>query len=315
MTKIVSVIIAIKKINDYIRESISHILKQSYKNIEIIVVTDEESSEKFPKTRIFSSGSVHPGDKRDLGVKKARGEIIAFIDDDAYPDKDWIKNALKYLNDEKIGAVGGPGLTPENDSFEQKIGGLILDSWLASGNTIFRTRKDKERFVDDYPSFNFFMRKSLFDKIGGFSFPYWRGEDTKLCLDIIKGGYKIIYLPDVVVHHHRRAVFIPHLKQVWKCALYRGFFAKKYSQTSLRLAYLVPSIFILFLIFGGIFLIFSGPVRIFYFFVLAVYFILLLVNGIKSGSLKAGILVVIGTFLTHLVYGVGVIKGLLGKVK
>ena len=89
----VSIVIPVKVLNDFLRkETLPTLLKQSYQDFEVIIITDKDSKEKFPKTTIVSSWpKTGPADKRDLGVKKAKGEIIAFLDDDSYPDKNWLK--------------------------------------------------------------------------------------------------------------------------------------------------------------------------------------------------------------------------------
>jgi len=69
--------------------------------------------------------------------------------------------------------------------------------------------------------------------------------------DIVSGlRMKIIYDPEVLVWHHRRELFWPHLKQIGNYALHRGKFAKEFPETSLRLSYFVPTIFLVFLIAG-----------------------------------------------------------------
>jgi len=308
-----SIIIPIKEINDYLKENIKNILNQSYKNFEIIVVVDKKKIEKFPKTYIFESGNVNPADKRDLGAKKSKGEILAFIDDDAYPEKNWLKNALENFENKEITAVVGPGLTPKEDSLMQRIGGKILESKLVSGTEDYRCKVSKKRFVNDYPTFNFFIRKNIFNKIGGFNYKYWRGEDTKLCLDIIKIGGKIIYNPKVIVYHHRRALFVPHLKQVWKCALYRGFFVRKFPQTSRKFVYFVPSLFVIGLIIGFILSFFDFYLRLIYVEILIIYSILLLGERIKMKKINGGVVLIIGIFLSHITYGTGFLKGIISK--
>lgn len=309
-----SIIIPVREFNHYLEECIGHIENQSYQNFEIIVLLNKINKKIRNKNiRVFETGDINPGDKRDLGAKKAKGEILVFIDDDAYPDKKWLENSLEYFKDEAIGAVGGPGLTPKEDPFMQKMGGLVLDSWLTSGNTTYRTSKKKERFVDDYPSFNFFIKKSLFEKIGGFDCEYWRGEDTKLCLKIIKANKKIIYSPKIIVYHHRRKLFVPHLHQVWKCSSYRGFFMKKYPKNSLKLSYLVPALFVIWISAGWIFSLFSSLIKIGFIGILILYLILLFISSMKTKNLFHNILIMAGIYLTHLVYGIGTIKGLLSR--
>ncbi len=74
---------------------------------------------------------------------------------------------------------------------------------------------------------------------------YWPGEDTKLCMLLTKAeGKRIVYEPEAVVYHHRRALFWGHFRQVWNYAVHRGFFAKRYPDTSLRPQYFVPSTFV-----------------------------------------------------------------------
>src|SRR3990167_1452760 len=117
----ISIIIPTRDMNDYIREAIPHHLNQSYQNFEIIIVSENIDSERFPKTRFVKVGKVPPAEKRNVGVREAKGEIIAFIDDDAYPEKDWLKNALTEFEDENIVAVGGPSFVPHRATFFQRV--------------------------------------------------------------------------------------------------------------------------------------------------------------------------------------------------
>jgi hypothetical protein len=179
--------------------------------------------------------------------------------------------------------------------------------------------------VDDYPSCNLLVRKSIMQELGGFNTAFWPGEDTKLCLDITKKLHKrIIYEPTAIIYHHRRPLIFAHLKQITSYALHRGYFVRRYPQTSLRPAYFIPSIFLLSLFSGGIIAPFSVMLKQAYF--LAVYFYLLitLISSIV-GSLseptmtntldKARLIISVwlGTILTHLAYGLYFLKGLVSS--
>ena len=326
---LVSVVIPVKNINDFLRkETLPALLKQSYGNLEIIIVTDKTSREKFPKTKIIPSWpKTGPADKRDLGVVKAKGEIIAFLDDDSYPDKNWLKRALTVfsLKDNKITGVCGPTLTPPHNSLQQKASGYVWSNWLGSyGAGTYRAKIAPRRKVDDYPSVNLLVRKKDFLAVGGFDSHFWPGEDTKLCHDLVyKLGKKIIYDPEVLVYHHRRAVLKPHLQQIGRYALHRGHFARILPKTSLRLGYLIPSFFVLWL-FGGPILIFllelfslcflSIPLYLLYLLTIGLYCFLLLITGIKiylkEKNIKLALLSMLAIFITHIVYGTLFIKGL-----
>jgi GT2 family glycosyltransferase len=165
---------------------------------------------------VNSDGS--PGWKRDFGADKAKGNILAFIDADAYPDRDWIKEALYIFKKyPKVVAVGGPGITPPQDSVAQKISGLIYESTPIS----YRYKPQLPRFVKELPSCNLFVRKSVFNKVGGFDCSFYPGEDSVLCAKLLKHG-KILYSPLVVVYHHRRSFPWGHWKQVANYGRMRG---------------------------------------------------------------------------------------------
>ena len=83
----VSIIIPCKEIGDYARESIEHCLKLDYPDFEILVLPDAKSTLNLLGVRIIPTGPVGPAEKRDLAASKADSELLAFIDDDAYPDK------------------------------------------------------------------------------------------------------------------------------------------------------------------------------------------------------------------------------------
>jgi GT2 family glycosyltransferase len=200
-----------------------------------------------------------------------------------------------------------------DDNLRQKASGIIYSTFLVTGLYNYRYTPKHRRQVDDYPSCNFLVRKSVFEELGGFDTVFWPGEDTKLCLDITKRlGKRIIYDPKVLVYHHRRPLFLPHLRQVANYALHRGYFVKRYPQTSLRLSYFVPSIFVGGVILGLCFSLISPFLRVIYLFLLATYLLSVFLFSL-SKNLKLVSLVFSGIILTHLVYGLFFIKGLLSK--
>lgn len=303
----VSVIIPVRTITHYVEETISFLQKQTQKNFETIIVTDKQ--ERYPHTRIFASKEPLPSYKRNLGAKKASGAILAFLDDDSYPNKFWIENALKIFNEDPlIAAVCGPILTPPTDSLYQKASGWVWASKLGSGGAgVYRSRIMPRREVEDFPAVNLLVRKEDFNKIGGFDINHWPGEDTKLCLYLVKLGKKIIYDPAILVYHHRRSIFLPHLKQISRYALRRGLFARIYPETSFKVGYLIPSFFSFGLFLGAVLLLFIPFLKFIYIPAVFAYFLLLLVSGIevliKEKNIYLMFLVIVAIFLTHLVYG------------
>jgi cellulose synthase/poly-beta-1,6-N-acetylglucosamine synthase-like glycosyltransferase len=307
---LVSIIIPCKDIDGYTRECVKHCKQLDYDNYEIILLPDC-SEEIIEGVVVIVTGPVSPGKKRNIGVKNSRGEFCAFIDNDAYPKRDWLKNAVKYLENPAVGGVGGPGLTPESDSLSQKAGGYVLSSFMV-GNLSSRYKTKQSFESDDIHSCNFVARKSVVEEAGGWNEKYWPGEDTLMCLAIAHLGKKLIEAPDVVVYHHRRALFRAHLKQVSRFGMHRGFFAKKFPDNSLKATYFFPSLLVLSFSAGVLLsFLFSFFVYILVLGIVAYLVLSLFAGGLQAKSAKLVFLVWLGIIVTHVVYGLSFLYGLL----
>lgn len=251
---LVSVVIACPAGSWMLDECLKALSEQTYRDFEVIVLPDGPDDGKICAAaqgipcRVMPTGKVRPAEKRNLGIQAATGEVIAFIDDDAYPETHWIENAVKYFSNPEIGGVGGPGVTPPGDGFLARAGGRVYENALVSGSYRYRYVGGRVlRDVDDYPSCNLFVRTSLLQSFGGYRTDFWPGEDTLLCRSIVCDEKKrIVYDPWTIVYHHRRKLFGPHLRQLGRYAFHRGYFVKRFPENSFHLAYFVPSVFVLY---------------------------------------------------------------------
>jgi len=317
---LVSVVIACPNDSWMLQECLEGLRRQTYRNWEVIVLPDGGEERTDGNVRYLPTGKVRPAEKRNVGIREAKGEIIAFIDDDAYPEAHWLEYAVKYFGDGDIGGVGGPGVTPPGDKWLAHVGGRVYDNALVSGNYRYRYKAGGvRRDVEDYPSCNLFVRKDILEKIGGYRTDFWPGEDTLLCKDIIDNWKRIIYEPWVVVYHHRRALFLPHLRQLGRYGFHRGYFCKRFPSNSLRASYFVPTAFVAYLLSLGVwtvvqtaafgwsgmgatgFLVASLPGIAYLLAVLATTFCL---------RPHYWLLTALGVFLSHVVYGIRFLQGL-----
>lgn len=310
----VSIIIAVKEFNPFLKECIEKCLKLASVDYEIIVLPDVPFKYDNPRIRVIATGACLPAKKRDLGSEQANGEILGFLDDDAYPASNWLDEAVKNFSDPDVAAVGGPAVTPPTEEFSRMASGLIYESFAVSGNFRYRYLRAKKRFVDDYPSCNFLVRKDIFKQLGGFKTNFWPGEDTILCLEVTRRlSKKIVYDPAVLVFHHRRPIFPGHLNQIKNYALHRGYFVKHFPETSLKWQYFIPSLFLIWLMTGLFFSLLSHTVMVFYLVSILFYGIFIFLNAIQRKDTKMTLAVTLGIFLTHLTYGLYFLAGLLKR--
>lgn len=317
----VSVIIPCKEIDKHTQQCLQHCLNLNYDNYEIILLPDNRVDlEKVGikdanNIKIIPTGAVKPSRKRNIAIQNSTADILAFIDSDAYPVEDWLKNAVSYFQDKIVGGVGGPNLTPPDNTFGQKVSGLIFSSPIGAGNTALRYQV-RQRFrkglpVKEMPSCNLLVRREHAIAIGGFDESLLTGEDAKMCFQIRKLDKKILYVPDAVVYHHRRHMWRPHLRQIWNYGKDKARVIKENFSFD-KLYYFIPFFFILFLFLGTILSLFSVVIAKLFLILVSIYLGVVLIVSLIT-DLKISPYLFFGIVLTHVTYGFGFFYGLVSK--
>ena len=143
---------------------------------------------------------------RNIGLHRATGEIIAFLDDDAFAHAGWRTNLMATYGDDKtIGAVGGRALNNqagESSEGVDEIGKLKSDGTLSG---FFAADPGRTLEVDHVMGCNMSFRREVLAKLGGFreDYPGISGvrEDSDMCLRVREIGYRIVFNPRAVVDH------------------------------------------------------------------------------------------------------------------
>lgn len=317
-----SIIIPFKSWSYNLEECLMFIRKLTFKEFELILLPDNEMTliEEFRDLPVIicPTGRVNPAVKRDLGAEKAKGLFFAFIDDDAYPQSDWLSVAIKIFKaKQEIGAIGGPAVTPKTDPFWARVSGSVFLSRTSGGFPERYVPCPPSKVVDDWPTVNLIVRKPVFNQVAGFGSKFWPGEDTIFCLKIInKTSKKILYVPELVVWHHRRSGLHKHLYQIGNYGLHRGHFAKKFPETSRRVIYFIPTLWVMFVLTGLFLSTLSHSIYILYLGGWVFYLAALAISW-KQICRYESILVAFATMpyilVSHLWYGIKFIQGFATK--
>lgn len=245
MTPAVTVIIPFKRAGPYLDECLAHLERQTFRSFDVYLVPDDQFTRRGSLVRVIPTGTVLPNRKRQIAAAATTAELVAFIDDDAYPDPEWLASAVRHFSDPNVVAAGGPAVTPPDDSPRQRASGAIFSSPIVSATTRRRYIPAALCDVEVLPSCNLLIRRAAFLRDADASVAYWPGEDTLVCFFATRNGERIVYDPAALVYHHRRAVFAAHLRQVWSYGRFRGFFLRRFGRAPRYAAYAAPAAFVL----------------------------------------------------------------------
>ena len=316
----------------FIRGLVDSVIKLDYPKdkFELIFIGDkptkliEKHSERAVKAGINTVVEYTPvaaGQKRNIGAKKAKGDLIAFTDDDTILREDWIKNSIKHLVENKgyVG-VGGPNYTPKEElPFAKAVGRIFGSKFLFSFRYTIGHSKAKE--IAHNPTCNYIIKKDIVNEIK-FHETLWPGEDAEFDIRVLKAGYKILYAPDVVVWHHRRPRPTAFLKQMFNYGKTRAQVTKMHP-SSFDLRYFV--FVIAFIVLISLYYISWKEINLFGEklpllvpnFLLGAYFSILglagLLVGYQTKKMKQGLYAPLVLFIQHFGFSLGLLFGFLKK--
>jgi GT2 family glycosyltransferase len=209
----VSVVIVTLNRPDCVRRCLDCLQSQQPRPDQVIVVdaspdtrTRDLIANQYPGTVYLRNeiGYGHMTMSRNIGLMSATGEVIAFIDDDAFARPGWVANLLAAYIEPEIGAVGGRAMN--NVPGEETAGVNDVGRMRANGtlSANFAADTGEIREVDHMIGCNMSYRREVLAKLGGFREDCLGtevGEETDMCLRVRQLGYRLVFTPLAVVDH------------------------------------------------------------------------------------------------------------------
>jgi GT2 family glycosyltransferase len=190
---------------------LSELERLDYPDFEVIVVDDGSTDASADiaarhACRLISTENRGLGSARNTGMREATGDIVAYLDDDAYPDPHWLRYLVATMEDEDFAGAGGPNLPPADDC---AVARCVAE---APGGPVHVLLSDRE--AEHVPGCNMAFRRDALLSTGGFD-PQFRvaGDDVDICWRLQEAGHRLGFSPTAVVWHARRPSVRAYLRQ------------------------------------------------------------------------------------------------------
>ncbi len=213
--------------------SVASVHDQSRPPIEVIVCVDHNDTllercrlqwapqgddGQIPVVVIANKFEGRLGSARNSAAEVARGDVVAFLDDDAWAEPDWLERLVLPYCDESVVAVGGAPV-PE---FERARPSWFPPEFDWVFGCAYSGLPIEQAPVPRLIGANMSVRRSALAEIGGFHSD--NHDDMDMChrLKHLRPADKIIYEPAAQVHH-----FVPAVRTTWGYFWRRCFFVNR----------------------------------------------------------------------------------------
>jgi GT2 family glycosyltransferase len=224
----VSVVIASDRVRGSLADCLRSLAAQEEPpDFEVLVASTIEpaapASPPFPFVWVAVEER-NPALRRNRAARQARGEYLAFLDDDAQAEPDWLAAGARAL--EQCSIAGGPDLLTSGAPYAERLSDLLLATrGIGSGIPAHERhpRGGPVRSAHDVALCNLFARRDAFEALGGFDETLgYISEDTDFVRRALEAGMRVELDPSVRVRHRRRRFPVEYLKQRWRYRVKTG---------------------------------------------------------------------------------------------
>ncbi|WP_130734528.1 glycosyltransferase family 2 protein [Flavobacterium sp. J27] len=306
-----SFIIPVYNRPDEIDELLHSIAQLDYEDeYEVVVIEDgstimcnsiiDKYSEKITISYYFKNNS-GPGDSRNFGMQKAKGDYFIILDSDCILPKDYLKTVSSALELDFVDCFGGPDKALESFSVIQKAINFSMTSFLTTGGI----RGGSEKVDKFQPrSFNMGLSQKAFQASHGFGNIH-PGEDPDLSIRLWNLGFKTRLIKAAYVYHKRRIDWRKFYIQVNKFGKARPILNHWYPKYA-KMTFWFPSLFLFGFLFSVILFCFAMP---YLFFTFLAYFGIIFVSSLlQNKNTIIAFYSIIATAIQFYGYGLGFVK-------
>mgnify|MGYP000313990991 CR=1 FL=1 len=327
MSSLVSIIIPCRNEEKFIEKCLESISNQDYpkEKMEVLVVDGMSEDKTREIIEDFRSKNVNLKIKLidnpkkftpfafNIGIRKAKGELIMLAGAHATYEKDYISKCVRYLKEYNADCVGGVLKTiPTENTLITKAIAISLSHPFGAGTSYFRIGSKEPKEVDTV--FGGCYKREVFEKIGLFNENLLRSQDMEFNLRLKKVGGKILLFPDIVAYYYPQSNLEDFFLHNFKDGIW-AILPSKFVKTPFKLRHYIPLIFVLSLFGSGILGIFFSPFFLLFAFIFGLY---ILVNfyfsakiSIKEKNWRYFFVMPIIFASRHFGYGLGSIIGLI----
>lgn len=199
-----------------VEECLRHTVALDYPDLEILLVDDGSTDDTAdiaervcasdPRARVIRAPHQGLSGARNTGWQEARGDLIVYLDSDAYPTPEWPYYLALGLDTPQVGGVGGPNLPPPG---KDRAAHMVAR---APGGPVHVLLSDDR--AEHIPGANMAFWRQVLAEVGGFDVVYTAaGDDVDLCWKVLDRDWEIAFHPAALVWHHRRDSVRAYLKQ------------------------------------------------------------------------------------------------------
>jgi hypothetical protein len=238
--------------------------------------------------------------------------VVAFLAPEATPAGNWLESSVPFLANPEIAAVVTASMTPHVGSTRQRATAAVQESRLGGGSHHFRFTPGNLRFVRQFPATNVVVRRDDLLTLDAES-----AHPHRLCATLNAQGRKVLYTPESVIVAPRPPLFGPHLAEVRAAGRARGHAIREQGFRGITLASLPPLALLAFLIFGWPLALAGGGLLDTWLALWSAYGAAVFISGsfaaLRFQSVRVGLLAMVGVIAVHVVYAIGVLRGVLHR--